>query len=773
MRTPIRFRAETKYTESAEKKANTNLPIMATVGNHLTGAAAVAGRPGWYHIRLGGETVASPNPSVASRLTQCKAEGVGLILNDLIFVVKARDRNLTHYEFHSFIQNTAGTSPYPAGIIIPDNVNLAYFIQDDGAAAPATIEYVRIDTTNAQPTVIFNDGEIDVDFRVAVDSTIFLTDPTHAFSLQGSTGAVSMGTAPDANAHLLIYNAIVSTINQYYGLWTWHQKTLGASDENDPMHGLDSTMAMNHAGVIGHMLGGRYHSWLRAGTIGAAGQAADLIGIEAEADGDAGTVYGSAIGVNALVTIDGTVFQDDPGTGHVYGIRSVVDLNAGTIDGNVYGAHVWVDDDIGAGGTVYMLYLDEQTGIDYGIYQSGSADNYLGGNLAVADGIEFTGASGVNIITIPDNFADALHIIDDGAGDVFFRIITTTGSEEVIFNDGEDDVNFRIKSDTFANAFYVDGAAGGITVGGPSMTVPDGWILGIGPALERIVFNAAGYVSVMGANFGVGTLTPQTLLSLGGAVVLTIGTDSVDGADGRVMRIASCGGAAASNRGAYLDFSGNEHASAGSIGFVAGTAAGPIFFYTGAVTTERMRILGNGNVGIATAVPGQIFDINAGSGNMIADGYDNHPSWLTNKVDPEPLGDVLAKFKQVIPYQYKRIPYVSAEELAAAGIEEFGEERWNAAFPDGHRGGKLEDCLDPAILAFLDQLGDRLREERRELPEWQRLHYGLAMDDLVDTFPDVLSRDADGDIGGYSLNNYVGLLHACIAELLGRVERLE
>lgn len=404
------------------------------------------------------------------------------------------------------------------------------------------------------------------------------------------------------------------------------------------------------------------------------------------------------------------------------------------------------------------------------------------------NGVTFDGLTTQNIITIPDTLADAFHIIDDGAGDVFFRVVTTTNSEEVIFNDGGDNVDFRVEAVVVPNAFLVDGAAGGITVGGPSMTVPSGWWIGIGAALERIVFDATNNdIAVMGAHLGVGTLAPgiydlniydaATALFLvrgdgAGNNYATITVQGDRGANAELTTATYGSGNAWVAYGQVLaDWSILQTLGANSAGLIIGTAtADPLLLGTNNV--ERMRILSGGNVGIGTTVPSRILDCNDGSGNMIADGYDAHPSWLSNKVDPVPMNDVLTKFKQLVPYQYKRTPYVSADELAAAGIKEFGE-RWKLAFPDGYRDGALEDCPDPEITKFLDQLGDSLREERQPLPEWQRLHYGLAMDDLVDTFPDILSRDASGDATGYSLNNYIGLLHACIAELQGRVEQLE
>lgn len=48
------------------------------------------------------------------------------------------------------------------------------------------------------------------------------------------------------------------------------------------------------------------------------------------------------------------------------------------------------------------------------------------------------------------------------------------------------------------------------------LDVPDGWWLGIASDAARIVFHAADCVAVMGANFGVGTLTPALALDVAG-----------------------------------------------------------------------------------------------------------------------------------------------------------------------------------------------------------------------------------------------------------------
>jgi hypothetical protein len=64
---------------------------------------------------------------------------------------------------------------------------------------------------------------------------------------------------------------------------------------------------------------------------------------------------------------------------HMYGLTSSVEANAGTL--------IQSDDDQGIGGTSYMLYLNELTGVDYGIYQNGTATNLLNGSLTVGAGL--------------------------------------------------------------------------------------------------------------------------------------------------------------------------------------------------------------------------------------------------------------------------------------------------------------------------------------------------------------------------------------------------
>jgi hypothetical protein len=99
MSRPSRFKAETKYGKSQARKANRNLPTMAAVGNG--GGVVATGRDNFYWIRLVNDD---------NRLTQCYSL-IPLANNDLIYVRRARDRDLSYYEFDKFIQGAGGTEP--------------------------------------------------------------------------------------------------------------------------------------------------------------------------------------------------------------------------------------------------------------------------------------------------------------------------------------------------------------------------------------------------------------------------------------------------------------------------------------------------------------------------------------------------------------------------------------------------------------------------------------------------------------------------------------
>ena len=72
-------------------------------------------------------------------------------------------------------------------------------------------------------------------------------------------------------------------------------------------------------------------------------------------------------------------------------------------------------------------------------------------------GIAFDGATGVNVITIPDNIADALHVVDAGDANDLLTFHTTDWDREVVINeDGIAYIDFRCEGATNPMLLLVD-----------------------------------------------------------------------------------------------------------------------------------------------------------------------------------------------------------------------------------------------------------------------------------------------------------------------------
>ena len=220
---------------------------------------------------------------------------------------------------------------------------------------------------------------------------------------------------------------------------------------------------------------------------------------------------------------------------------------------------------------------------------------------------------------------------------------------------------------------------------------------------------------------------------------------------------------------------------------------GKLSFFAGTGGAEEFMTIDHlGNTGIATTAPGQILDCNSGSGNMIADGYDSHPStyaFKENQAEVSTSG-MIDKLKSFKLFEFTKKPFVSADELRIATIKHFSQARWVKAFGgevvededgaktiqgDAYRQGKLRTCPDEGMLEFIDAHAEGLREERRGLPQWSRKHLGPILDSpgTQEALGDVIHYDEEGNISGYGFTDQVGFLEGCIRELVDRVEILE
>ena len=137
---------------------------------------------------------------------------------------------------------------------------------------------------------------------------------------------------------------------------------------------------MNHNGsTIGYLTGIYNETTLTDGTIG--DDVEDLEGIYNKVVLTAGTISDDMVGITSILNLNGGTVTDNV-FGHYIDVN--IDSAMTSVGGDAYGEYIQVDDDQGVTGTVYMLYLKELTGVDYGIYQDGTAGNSFGGNITIS-----------------------------------------------------------------------------------------------------------------------------------------------------------------------------------------------------------------------------------------------------------------------------------------------------------------------------------------------------------------------------------------------------
>jgi len=296
------------------------------------------------------------------------------------------------------------------------------------------------------------------------------------------------------------------------------------------------------------------------------------------------------------------------------------------------------------------------------------------------------------------------------------------------------------------------------TIQGNLTMTDDNWI-GLGAAAGRMVFDdqATDYISFMNCNVGIGG-TPAYGLSV------------VDSANS-IIQIKSGNASWGS-----VYFGDTDSPYDGVIQY--NHSSRHMDFYTAGV--EAMRIDQDGNVGIGTSSPGQLLDVNSGGGHMIADGYDTHPSFFEKKHDIQLKSSVgfLEKITNTPIYKFKKKPFVSAEEIKEAVLEEFGETVWKEYFPEdnSHRQKALYNMPEGKLKTWIDEWCSTKRAERASLPLWKQDYLGLIYDDsdTVNNMDEIFQKDDDGEtIKSANTNSYIAMLHLAVQELSAKVEALE
>jgi len=119
----------------------------------------------------------------------------------------------------------------------------------------------------------------------------------------------------------------------------------------------------------------------------------------------------------------------------------------------------WVD--AAAGAADQTLSLGELTGVDLTTPSSGEILQY--------DGVDWVNATIASDSDKIEEGNSSVEVVDAGTGKIEFTVdaveIADFTASAVVFNESGADVDFRIESDTDANAFFLDGATGDVSIG--------------------------------------------------------------------------------------------------------------------------------------------------------------------------------------------------------------------------------------------------------------------------------------------------------------------
>jgi len=265
-------------------------------------------------------------------------------------------------------------------------------------------------------------------------------------------------------------------------------------------------------------------------------------------------------------------------------VLTTTDINGGTIDGaTIGGSSAAAITGTTITGTSFvssgdMTFSDNDkaifgAGSDLQIYHDGTKsviDEVGTGNLYIkATELVIRSATNEDFIDCTTNGAVRLYhdnsakLATTSTGiDVTGNVVSDGASLDgaVVINESGADVDFRIESDTNANAFFLDGANGRV---------------------------------------GIGTSSPDEKLDVRGTIQV-----GVDGTTAGLIRFMDSGSV---TEEATISSDAN-----GGLIFGGNSGPGELIFKTGSAT-ERMRIDSSGNVGIGTTSPAAILEVSGGS----------------------------------------------------------------------------------------------------------------------------------------------------------------
>lgn len=459
-------------------------------------------------------------------------------------------------------------------VTVPDNVALAVELLDAGG-----VEYLRIVSTNAQPVINFNSAAADIDFFVEASGV------ADALQVRGSDGQITLGAlgtgyvrsdagilsigpiadeipfTPTAQGDMIVADAALAwsrlafagaagyalistaTTNVWDQTPTWTGlHTFNAGITFAGASGANDVTIPDNVAIAVELLDGGGTEYLRIVSTNAQpiilfNEAGADIDFHVEASGvaDALQVQG-ADGQITLGALGAGIVQSSAG-----GVLSVTDPV-----GSLPIAPVAQGDLIIADATPEWSILTRGAAAGYALVSTATTAVWdqtptWTGLHTFGAGVTFSGASGANDITVPDNAAIAVELRDAG-GLEYLRLVTTDAQPLIEFNNSGANINFRVEAVGVADALKVRGSDGRITLGA----------LGAG-----FVQSSAGGV-LSSAAIIAGDLPAHTHSGAGQGGSLAVGTTDTDATVGSVFFAGTAGVIQQDNARLFWDDTNNE-----------------------------------------------------------------------------------------------------------------------------------------------------------------------------------------------------------------------
>lgn len=259
----------------------------------------------------------------------------------------------------------------------------AELLSDLSGDAAGAFDWNAQNLTNCGNIEINSDAD-KIYFGAGQDSSISYNGTNFVFDSQEvGTGHFlfdngNIGINSVANNRMLnLDNSALSLTQDEYGIWVQLKKTAGASTIAHDIYGIRCFAEMDHNGAtMGNIIALQGNAYLRDGTMGQSGSNRYLMGFNFAAESFVGSTL----------------------WGYMQGVRLAV-RNRGTLNGDMSGLHLILSDTGTLTGTSYAIYIDD-TSIDYGIYQVGSATNSFVGKIQIVHdgrGLELGAGNDVRI----------------------------------------------------------------------------------------------------------------------------------------------------------------------------------------------------------------------------------------------------------------------------------------------------------------------------------------------------------------------------------------